>query len=88
MTLLGLAGACAACAVPLVVPLLNAGALGMAWLSPEFAMPVAAALMIASVAIGIHRQRKAKLAAAAGSCGCSSGGPDATSAPSCRNPIP
>lgn len=71
MTFLGLAGACAACcAVPLVLPLLGAGALGIAWLSPESALGVAAALVVAGLAIGIARQRKAS-AVANGACGCS-----------------
>lgn len=70
MTFFGLAGACAACcAVPFVLPLLGAGALGAAWLSPELALGLAAALVVAGVEIGISRQRKAK-AAASGACGC------------------
>lgn len=73
MTFLGLAGACAACcAVPFVLPLLGAGALGAAWLSPELALGLAAALIAAGVAISVSRQRKAK-AAASGACGCNGG---------------
>ena len=69
-TFLGLVGACAACcAVPLVLPLLGAGAVGAAWLSPELALGLAAAVVVAGVAIGISRQKKAK--AANGACGCS-----------------
>lgn len=70
-TFLGLAGVCAACcAVSLVLPLLGAGAIGTAWLSPELALALAAAFVIAAVAVSIDRHRKAKLAAN-GSCGCS-----------------
>lgn len=72
ITFLGVAGACAACCtVPLLLPILGASALGAAWLSPEFALGVAAIFVLASLAVGISRQRKAK-GAATHPCGCSS----------------
>lgn len=69
MTFFGMAGACAACsAVPLVLALLGAGALGTAWISPALAAGLAAALIVAALAAGIRRQ-KASIASN-GACGC------------------
>ena len=68
--LLGLAGACAVCcAAPALLPLLLAGAAGIAWLSPRLALPLAAAMVLAALGFAILRHRKAKLSAGA-SCGC------------------
>lgn len=69
MTLLGLAGACAACcAFPLLVPILGASAVGIAWLSPQLVLGVGAAFVAAVLVVGLYRQKKAK--ATKGSCGC------------------
>lgn len=66
----GLAGACAACcAAPVFLPLLLAGAAGIAWLSPQLALLLAAALVLATLGFAILRHRKAKVHAGA-SCGC------------------
>ena len=71
MTFFGVAGACAACcAAPLVLPLVTAGALGSAWISPALAAGSVGALIVAALAIGIRRQKKASVAANGG-CRCS-----------------
>ena len=69
MTFFGVAGACAACcAVPLVLPLLSAGALGTAWISPAHAVGLAGALIVAALAVGIRRQKQRASVAANGAC--------------------
>ncbi len=71
MTYIGLAGACTACcAVPLLLPILGASAISAAWLNYELPLGLGALFVLSALAIGISRQRKAKLAAS-GTCGCS-----------------
>jgi hypothetical protein len=70
LILLGLVGACAACcAVPVLLPLLLAGIAGTAWLSPQLALALAAALILAALCFTILRHWKARLGATR-SCGC------------------
>ena len=57
VSLLGV-GCAACCAVPLVLPLLGAGALGTAWIKPELALGLSGALIVAVLAIGIRRRKE------------------------------